>query len=242
MTKRPNKDWIYDEFTHVGVDYSDREKVTVYDDEMESFRDFDEEVKRFVKRLNVPNHKELTVIDIGCGTGAFSIHGARYFKKVYGVDVSKEMLKAASSKAEALGIDNIKFCYSSFLSFQLPEGEEADIITTKWAFHHLPDYWKQAAILNMNKMVKTGGLLYITDLLFTFDPEYEKNTDALLEDISKNFGDKFLEEAKTHIRDEYSTFDWILEGLLERGGFEVKEVDTEDPLASEYICVKVKSF
>lgn len=234
------KDWIYDESNHVGVDYSQKDTANIYDDQMEGFRDYENEAKEFLDKLNVSNPKDLTVIDIGCGTGAFSIHASKYLKKIYAVDVSEEMLKIVKSKAKVKGIDNIEFSNSGFLQFQ--PNEKVDVVFSKWAFHHLPDYWKQAALLNINGMLKPGGILFLSDVVFKFDPDFEKNTDALLDELSKNFSKEFVEETKVHIRDEYSTFDWILQGLIERAGFHIENSNTEDSLASEYFCRKIKSF
>ncbi len=234
------KDWIYDEFNHVDVDYSIKDNVNVYDSQMESFRDYEKEAKEFLDKLNVSNPEDLTVIDIGCGTGAFSIHASKYFKQIYAVDVSQEMLNTASSKARLSNIDNIEFCNSGFLQFQ--PTEKVDIIYTKWAFHHLPDYWKQAGLLNMNKMLKPGGVLFLSDVVFKFDPDYETNMDTFISEMAKDFSKDFVDEAKVHIRDEYSTFDWVLQGLIERAGFNIEKSNTEDSLVSEYFCRKIKSF
>ncbi len=234
------KDWIYDESNHVGVDYSQKDNANIYDDQMESFRNYETEAKIFIEKLGTSEPKKLTAIDIGCGTGAFSIHASKYLKKIYAVDVSEEMLKIAKSKAKVNKIENIEFCNSGFLQFQ-PKAK-ADVVFSKWAFHHLPDYWKQAALLNMNKMLKPGGILFLSDVVFKFDPDFEKNTGALLDDLSKKFSKDFVEETKVHIRDEYSTFDWILQGLIERAGFIIEDSNTEDSLASEYFCKKIKSF
>jgi ubiquinone/menaquinone biosynthesis C-methylase UbiE len=242
LERREMKDWIYDEFTHVGVDYSKKDPVDEYDPQMESFRDYEQEAKAFMETLDVPNSEELTVIDLGCGTGAFSLHAApaRYFKRIYAVDVSQEMLHTVSSKAKERNIGNIEFCHSGFLRFQPPE--QVDIIHTKWAFHHLPDYWKQAGLLNMNNMLKPGGILFLADLVFTFDPDYETHTETFLHELSKDFSKALVDETKIHIREEYSTFDWILQGLIERAGFSIEQSRTEDKLASEYVCRKTASF
>ena len=234
------KDWMYDEFNQVGVDYTKNEIVKGYDGEMEGFRDYEQEVDSFLRKLNILNPGELTVIDIGCGTGAFSIYAAKYFKKIHAVDVSKQMIKAASKKAEAKNIKNIEFHHSGFLQFQ-PK-EEADVINTKWAFHHLPDYWKQAGLLNINKMLKLDGVMFMSDVVFKFDPDYEKNTDTLIGQLSNDFSDEFVNEVKIHIRDEYSTFDWVLEGLIERAGFKIEQSNTDEVLQSEYICRKIQSL
>ncbi len=234
------KDWIYNEFNHVGVDYSKKDNANIYDDQMEKFRDYKKEAKTLIDKLGVSDTRSLTAIDIGCGTGAFSIHASNYFKKIYAVDVSKEMLKIASSKAKADEINNIEFFNSGFLHFQ--PNEEVDVIFSKWAFHHLPDYWKQAGLLNMNKMLKPGGILFLSDVVFKFDPNYDKNIEALLNKLSKDFSTDFVEETKIHIREEYSTFDWILQGLIERAGFNIEQSNTENCLISEYLCRKIKSF
>ncbi len=194
----------------------------------------------FIDKLGDSEPKKLTAIDIGCGTGAFSIHASKYLGKIYAVDVSEEMLEVAKSKANTKGIGNIEFCNSGFLDFQ-PE-VTADVVYSKWAFHHLPDYWKQAALLNINKMLKSGGIFYLADFVFEFDHDFKKNTDALLEKLSKDFTKDFIEETKVHIREEYSTFDWILQGLIERAGFNIEHSNTEDSLASEYFCRKINQF
>lgn len=233
------KDWMYDEFRQVGVDYSKEEKAGEYDAEMESFRDYDNEVLEFIEKLKISNPKDLIVIDIGCGTGAFSIHAAKYFKKVYAVDVSKEMLKIASEKSTAADIANIEFVNSGILQFQPPE--KADIVYTKWVLHHLPDFWKQAGLLNMNNMLKPGGILYLFDFIFKFDPHYESSIDKLIEDSSNEFGEEFANEIKVHIKDEYSTFDWVIQGIIERAGFRIEASNSDSVLMSEYLCRKVSS-
>ena len=234
------RDWVYNEFEHVGVDYSQTTNAGIYDEQMESFRNYEEEAKLFIEKLSISEPQKITVIDIGCGTGAFSIHASKYLKKIYAVDVSIEMIRIAKSKAKVAGIKNIEFCNSGFLQFQ-PD-TKADVVFSKWAFHHLPDYWKQAALLNINKMLKPDGIFLLSDLIFKFDSDFEKNTDDMFDELSKNFSKEFIEETKGHIRDEYSTFDWILEGLIERAGFNIEKSNTEDSLASEYYCRKIKSF
>jgi ubiquinone/menaquinone biosynthesis C-methylase UbiE len=233
-------DWIYDEFHHVGVDYSQKGNVHDYDHQMERFRDYDQEAKEFLEKLDVSHPQELTVVDLGCGTGAFALHAAQYFKHIYAVDVSQEMLHIVSSKAKNRHIENIEFCHSGFLRFH--PTEPVDIIHTKWAFHHLPDYWKQAGLLNMNNMLKPGGILFLSDLVFTFDPDYKTTIETFLCELSQDFSNAFVEETKTHIREEYSTFDWILQGFIERAGFNIEHSYTDDRLASEYFCRKITSF
>ena len=234
------KDWIYNEFNQVGTDYSEEQVVDSYDADMEQFRDYDQEAQDFVGKLGCTNPEELTVIDIGCGTGAFTVHAAKYFKKIIAIDVSPEMLTIAESKAESKGIRNIEFINSGFLQFT--PTEQVDIIHTKWVLHHLPDYWKQAALLNINKMLKPDGVLYISDVIYKFAADYETYLSNTIKDVAAKFSEQFVQETKIHIRDEFSTFDWVMQGFIERAGFEIEASNTEDSLESEYFCRKIKSI
>ena len=234
------KDWMYDESSQVGTDYSIEDVVNDYDAEMEKFRDYDQEAQAFVEQLGVAKTEDLTVIDIGCGTGAFSIHAAQYFNKIIAVDVSPNMLTIADSKAEAKGISNIEFINSGFLQYQ--PTEQVDIIHTKWVLHHLPDYWKQAALLNMNKMLKPGGVLYISDIIYKFAADYKTYLKNIIAETESKFSAEFVAETKIHIKDEYSTFDWVMEGFIERAGFKIEKSNTEDSLENTFFCRKIQSF
>lgn len=234
------KDWFYDESRHVGVDYSEKGAASAYDEQMEAFRDYEDEVAKFISKLESLDLDNAIAVDVGCGTGVLPLVAAKYFKKIYAFDVSEEMLRIAKEKSAAKNISNIVFEKAGFLNFNVEE--KADFVFSKWALHHLPDYWKQAALLNVNSALKKGGLFFLSDFVFHFDQDFQRKTDALLEDISKNIGVEFVEETKLHIREEYSTFDWILQGMLERAGFRIEYVNARDPLASEYYCRKVASL
>lgn len=231
------KDWTYNEFDQVGVDYSKENSGAIYDEQMTTFRNYQEEAKELVGKLGLENTNNLTAVDIGCGTGAFSVFAAKYFKKMIAVDVSKEMLKIANTTAEKEDVTNIEFVNSGFLNFD-PKGQ-VDVVFSKWAFHHLPDFWKQAALLNINKMLKPNGVFFLADVVFKFDTDYENNLEAMLAEMSKDLRSDFVEETKTHIREEYSTFDWVLEGMFERAGFKIEHANTDDMILSEYLCRKV---
>ncbi|NJM70023.1 MAG: hypothetical protein HC862_07205 [Scytonema sp. RU_4_4] len=41
-----------------------------------------------------------------------------------------------------------------------------------------------------------------------------------------------------HVREEHSTFAWIIEGMLTCSGFEIEQVNYVTPEMAEYICTK----
>lgn len=239
--KSKMKKWLYDEFKHCGVDYSDVEQAEGYDERHGKFRDYGREFKEMMAFLDLRDTKDKTVVDLGCGTGALSISAAGSFKTVYAVDVSKVMIEKARRKLDG-GVHNVRFVNAGFLSYE-HEGEPADLVVTKAALHHLPDFWKQIALMRINRMLKMHGILYIHDVVFQFDPrEYIGKIDSWISGFEKIAGGEFRAEVETHIRDEYSTFGWIMDGMLEKAGFAIDGRRSADGFVTEYACRKVREF
>ncbi len=231
--------WMYDEFKHCGVDYSNGRIADTYDEKHNAFRNYKNEFDGLLEFLGLKNTQELTMIDLGCGTGATSIHAMKKFKKVYGIDVSLEMIRQAKKKIPDDNPKNIEFINAGFLSYKHTEAP-VDLLMTKAAFHHVPDFWKQIALWNMNEMVKMGGILYIFDVVFQLDiKEFPEKINRWISEFEKNAGTEFKTEVETHIRDEYSTFAWVLDGMIRNAGFKIEQFRSKDGFAAEYHCTKV---
>lgn len=68
-------------------------------------------------------------------------------------------------------------------------------------------------------MLRPGGKLYLRDVAFSFRPaEYERAISAWIEHMPRVTGFS-REEFETQLREEHSTFKWVLDGMLERAGF-----------------------
>ena len=234
--------WIYNEFKHCGVNYSDIKQAEIYDEQHQKFRDYEKEVVDFLSDLSLDNTQDLILLDLGCGTGATSIYASKHFKKIYAVDVSEVMINQAIRKSEKENISNIEFINSGFLNYE-HKAELVDIVLTKAALHHLPDFWKQIALLRINKMLKMGGVFYLFDVVFHFQPtEYIAKISKFISAYEASAGEQFKAEVETHIRDEFSTFSWIMEGMLARAGFEIEKSKTSDGFVMEYFCKKVEEI
>jgi len=234
--------WVYNEFKHCGVDYSDIKQAEVYDQQHQKFRNYEKEVLEMLDYLSLTNPQELVLIDLGCGTGATVIHASKHFKKIFAVDVSELMISQAKRKAAQESISNIEFVNSGFLSYE-HKTEPADMVLTKAAFHHLPDFWKQIALLRMNKMLRMGGILYLHDVVFHFQPtDYANTINQWIDKFEVLAGKAFKAEVETHIRDEFSTFSWIMEGMLEKAGFAIEKSRTPDGFVTEYFCKKTREL
>jgi ubiquinone/menaquinone biosynthesis C-methylase UbiE len=232
--KMKNPAWYFTE-KQIGVDYLDSKIAEDYDNQHQSFRNFEAEAKDMVKKLKIT--KEDLVLDLGCGTGAIALNLARYCKKVICVDLSPEMLNILKTKAIKEDINNIETHYGGFLTYQ-HEGEEMDKIVSKFALHHLPDFWKSIALINMADILKTGGNLYLSDVVFTFEPsDHESSIKEMIDDMKDVASDSMVDETITHIKDEFSTYDWIMDGLLEKTGFYIDSKIIEGNFLT-YICSK----
>lgn len=230
--------WHYDELRHCGVDYAKAEEAETYDAQHQQFRDYEKEFGEMMAFLGLEDAQSKTVIDLGCGTGATALYAAEVFKKVYAVDISEVMIEQARKKLGAESA-NVTFVKAGFLGYE-HEGEPADLVMTKAALHHLPDFWKQVALMRMNAMLRPGGRLYIHDVVFQFEPqEYAEKIEAWIGGFERVAGAAFRADVETHIRDEYSTFGWVLEGMLEKAGFVVEKRRSNDGFVTEYACRKV---
>lgn len=203
-----------------------------YDSSHADFRDLEKESIAVLDRLGVST--EDVVIDFGAGTGTFAIQAARRCAKVYAVDVSEAMIAFAKGKAVKEDIPNIEFCHVGFLTYK-HEDQAVDAIVTTFALHHLPDFWKGIALSRINRMLKSGGQLFIKDVILK-EGHAPQNIATFIEKQAAAGGDFLPKDAEDHFREEYSTYDWIMVGLLSRAGFKIKSMDAG--VIGEYLCTK----
>ena len=218
----------------MGTDYDDPAQVEAYDTRHAQFRDIDAECSETLDRLGVTPQSAL--IEMGTGTGTLAIHAARRCATVYAIDVSRQMLEFARQKAVGAGLGNIVFCHGGFLTYDHAYGP-VDAMATGMAFHHLPDFWKGIALRRMNNMLKLGGQLYINDVIFE-DTNVAANISRWITHLAEIGGTKLGDEVATHVREEYSTFDWIMDGLLTRAGFKIQSKEILEGVIGKYLCVK----
>ncbi len=220
--------WMFQEFAPVAVDLSSPEAVAAYDRNQGTDPVHD---NALLDRLGVGPGTHL--VDLACRTGAFAVEAARRGARVHGVDVAERMLEYTWRRAAAAGVE-VALHHAGFLTYA-HVGAPADVVTIKSALHQLPDFWKQVALLNVAGYLRPGGTLYLWDLLFTFPPaRYGQNLQRLVDD----FGGRGFSRAdfETHLREEFSTFGWILEGMLDRAGFDLVSRAFPRPTHGEFVA------
>jgi putative AdoMet-dependent methyltransferase len=225
-------EWFYDEAAYCGVNFSDAATAAKYDARHQRFRDYAQEARHIIRLMDL--RPTDTVLDFAAGTGGFTVHAAPYVRRICAVDISEPMLDVCRGKCRAAGIDNVEFHRGGFLTYR-HNGPPVDAVVCQIALHHLPDMWKQVALLNIFNLLRPGGKFLLADVVFSFDiRDYRRQIDNWLKVQMQNAGP----EALTHIKREYSTMDWILQGLLQRAGFTILKAEQRDHFIQVFLCQK----
>lgn len=221
---------LFNEFRHPGVDFSDPRQVAAYDARQKT--DLAAE-RDLVARLGIK--KGDVVVEFGPGTGGFAIASAEKGGRVTGFDVSTEMIRFAEARAAGLGLPSIRFLHGGFLNHDFGVGS-ADFVVSKFALHHLPDFWKQLALRRLWHLLKPGGKLYLQDVVFSFSPDdAEWELGRWVEGCVAE-GGFTRSDFEMHIRDEYSTFAPLLEVMLRTAGFRICSGHSYASTYGEYLC------
>ncbi len=221
--------WRLDEVAHAGPEHLDADYVVAYD--KKSPTDWSEDVSTL---LALGVGASSTVVDLGAGTGTFARAIAPQVARVVAVDVSEAMVATMRAR-------DIEAVCAGFLSYD-HQGDPPDAVFTRNVLHHLPDFWKAIGLERVARLLRPGGVLLLSDLIYSFEPG---DADAAIAswlaaapvDPAEGWTAAQLAE---HVREEHSTFSWLLEPMLERVGFEIQaRWLSPTRMYGEYTCVRL---
>jgi arsenite methyltransferase len=112
-------------------------------------------------------------VDLGCGRGRDVIELASRVGRdgrVVGVDVTRPMLEAARSAADAARLTNVSFVESHLESLELPD-DLADWVVSNCALNHARD--KASVWAEICRVLKPGGRFVVSDI-YAVDPIAEQ--------------------------------------------------------------------
>ncbi len=224
--------WHWQEFIQRGTDYNNLAEVEAYDARMGRLRDVEGGLRRVLATLRLAPDDE--VLEIGTGTGAFALAAARVCRHVYACDVSEMMLAYAQQKAAQQGIANASFHAGGFLTYE-HTGEPVSAVVSQLALHHLPDFWKGVALTRVAQLLRPAGRFYLEDIIFSVSPgQHAEAFDAAIAGAPEESRGNW----ERHLAHEFSTCDWIMEGLLTRAGLTIAERTYSGGVHASYLCVK----
>lgn len=140
--------------------------------------------KRFFKALDKfeIDFKDKTLIDIGCGTGAYTLYLAKICKSVLGIDSSMKMLEELQKSAKEHNISNVNVENLSFDEFESKEKFDIAFLTMSPALQTKNHF---------EKFVSLGDIkIYLN--------WYEPRRSSLLEPLFKKYGKNTLLN-RTHL-------------------------------------------
>jgi 2-polyprenyl-3-methyl-5-hydroxy-6-metoxy-1,4-benzoquinol methylase len=223
------RDWYYNQRRRIGLDSA---VASIYD----RHDDSDLRARAALSALGVkPGWR---IADVGCGNGVLACEAALMGAEVDAIDISPAMLALAQISARDRKVA-IRTQSAGLLSFAY-QPESYDLIVSEFALHHLPDFWKAVAMSRIFAALKPGANFYLRDIVFVSVPDgTERDVDEWAEFSIKNH-DFDRDSVVTHMRDEYSTFGWVIERMLLDAGFVLTSVDYHAPLHGTYRLRKPK--
>src|SRR6201996_5298618 len=221
------RDWYYNERGRIGVE-------PAVDSICGSPDDAALRARAALKMLGV--RKGGRVADIGCGNGVLATEAALMGAEVDAIDISPAMLGLAEIYARDRKA-RIRTQPAGLLSFAY-QPNSYDLIVSEFTLHHLPDFWKAVALSRIFNALKPGANFYLRDMVFVSMPDgTERDVEGWAEFSTKNH-DFERDSVMTHMRDEYSTFGWVMEGMLTEAGFTLVSADYHAPLHGTYLLQK----
>jgi 2-polyprenyl-3-methyl-5-hydroxy-6-metoxy-1,4-benzoquinol methylase len=221
------RDWYYNERRQIGLDSA---VASIYD------QDDDRDIRARATLTMLGVQRGWRVADIGCGNGVLACEAAELGAEVDAIDISPAMLALADLRASGRKLA-VRTQSAGPLSFAY-QPNSYDLIVSEFTLHHLPDFWKAVAMSRIYKALKPGACFFLRDIVFVGMPDGSDRDVGQWADFNiKNHGFSRV-SVVTHMRDEHSTFGWVIERMLTDVGFTLVSADYHAPLHGTYLLRK----
>ena len=224
------RDWYYNERNRIGIGPA---VASIYD----SHDDADLRARAALKMLGV--QRGWRIADIGCGNGVLATEAALMGAEVDAIDISPAMLALAEIYARDRKAP-VRTQSAGLLSFSY-QPESYDLIVSEFTLHHLPDFWKAVAMTRIFRALKPGASFYLRDIVYVSMPDAVDRDVEQWADFQTNNHDFSRDSVVAHMRDEYSTFGWVMERMLTDVGFTLVSADYHAPMHGTYLLRKPKA-
>lgn len=114
------------------------------------------------KRILTSISKQSNLLDLGCGSGRFSIGAAQIGHNVTGMDITPAAISAATEKAERLNLNNAHFLLGDMTEMPFKDNTFDCVFCPRFSINAVATFGKRKrAIEEMIRVVKPDGLVYI---------------------------------------------------------------------------------
>ncbi len=179
-----------------------------------------------------------TVLDLGSGAGLDVLLSARRVGptgKVYGLDMTDEMLAAANNNKAKLGVENAEFLKGHIEEIPLPD-DSVDVVISNCVINLSAD--KDAVFREIYRVLKSGGRMAVSDivLLKPLPEAVQKNLAAWTGCIA---GALSLEEYKSKLTATgFTNLDVEIIRIYEPEALSLDPAETKDAIGSAFIRAK----
>lgn len=119
-------------------------------------------LRQVEKKILTSINKGSKILDVGCGSGRFSIKAAQMGYNITGLDITSEAITAASNKAKNLKLDNVHFLVGDMTYMPFSDNEFDYVFCPRFSINAVATFQKrQKAISEMVRVVKPEGIVYI---------------------------------------------------------------------------------
>ena len=224
------RDWYYNERRQIGLDSA---VASIYD------RHDDSDIRARAALTMLGVQPGWRVADIGCGNGVLACEAALMGAEVDAIDISPAMLALAKIQARDRKVA-IRTQSAGLLSFAY-QPNSYDLIVSEFTLHHLPDFWKAVALSRIYAALKPGAISICAISCSSACPTAPSATSSSGPISTSRTTISTRDSVVTHMRDEYSTFGWVIERMLTDVGFTLVSADYHAPLHGTYLLRKPKS-
>jgi len=178
------------------------------------------------------------VVDLGAGTGQFSLAVAPSCQWVVAVDSSPVMQEALRQKVAASGGHRNVECVSAGLLTYEHSGEPGRFRIFPVRAASPSRFRKALALARLAHVMRPGAVLRLWDVVYRFQPQEaaERIESWCATGATSAETGWSRAELEEHVPDEHSTFVWLLEPMIERSGFRIDDaVCSADGIVARYV-------
>jgi SAM-dependent methyltransferase len=225
--------WYPDELELAGPEHLDAEFVAGYD-RKQQFDPSDDVA--LLGELGIG--LDATIVDLGAGTGTFTLAAAPAVGHVVAVDISPVMVEVLRRRIEDSDAHNVTVVESGLLGYA-HLGSAPAAVYCRNVLHHLPDFWKGVALQRIAGLLAPNGVLLVRDIVYDFEPasapaRIGEWLAGAADDPAVGYTSEDLVE---HLRTEHSTYRTVLDSLIESAGFRIVDAHFRRSVYASYTCV-----